>query len=264
MNKIFPNKFELKNKICVVAGGAGLIGKQVVIALAEAGSTVIIADADKKKGRDLEVELSKKGLTVIYHYLDITSENSICEIIDFCDEKHGSINVWINSAYPYTSNWGEKFEKIKYETWKKNVDMHLNGYFLCCQKICEYMKKKKEGVVINFGSIYGVVAPKFFIYKGTSLTTPAAYSAIKGGIISFTRYLATYYAPYNIRVNAICPGGVFNNPNEKFLENYNKNTPLGRMAQPEEIAGPTLFLASDASSYITGQILIVDGGWTTW
>ncbi|MEF8847732.1 MAG: oxidoreductase [Candidatus Thermoplasmatota archaeon] len=264
MNKIFPRKFELDGKVSVVTGGAGLIGKELVLALAEAGSTVIIADTNKKKGRDLEEKLSKEGLSVVYHQLDITSEKSIDDLIDFCNDEYRTIDVWINSAYPHTSDWGKKFEKIKYESWKRNVDMHMNGYFLCCQKTAEYMKKKERGVIINFGSIYGVVGPKFFIYGDAGMTSPAAYSAIKGGIINFTRYLATYYAPHNIRVNAICPGGVYNNQDEQFVKKYSKNTPLGRMAKPEEIAGPTLFLASDAASYITGQVLMVDGGWTTW
>lgn len=264
MNKIFPKKFELNGKISVVTGGAGLIGKKVVLALAEAESTVIIADTDKQKGKNLEAEFNNSGLNTVYHYLDITSEQSIMNLINFCDDNYESIDVWVNTAYPRTSDWGKKFENISFKSWRKNVDMHMNGYFLCCQKIAEYMKKRKSGVIINYGSTYGVVGPKFFIYEGTEMTAPAAYSAIKGGIINFTRYLATYYAPFNIRVNAICPGGVFDDQDKSFVEKYNKNTPLRRMARSEELAGPTLFLASDASSYITGQVLMVDGGWTTW
>jgi len=126
------------------------------------------------------------------------------------------------------------------------------------------MKRNQGGTIINFGSTYGVVGPKFSIYEGTEMTSPAPYSAIKGGIINFTRYLATYYASHNIRVNAICPGGIFDEQNEKFVEKYNENTPMGRMGKPEEIAGPVLFLASEASSYITGEVLMVDGGWTAW
>ena len=264
MSEIFPKKFELKMKTSVVTGGAGLIGKKVVIALAEAKSTVIIADSNKKEGKKLEKKLLDKGLDVSYRHLDITSKESINELVNYCDNKYGSINIWVNLAYPRTPDWGDKFEKIKYESWAKNVDMHMNGYFLCCQIIAEYMKQKEEGVIINYGSTYGLVGPKFHIYKGTEMTTPAAYSAIKGGIINFTRYLATYYGPYNVRVNAICPGGVFDKQDKNFVKRYSENTPLGRMALPEEIAGPTLFLVSDAASYITGQVLMVDGGWTAW
>jgi NAD(P)-dependent dehydrogenase (short-subunit alcohol dehydrogenase family) len=142
--------------------------------------------------------------------------------------------------------------------------MHLNGYFLCCQQIAEQMKKQKKGSIINLGSIYGVVGPDFSIYAGSNTTMPAAYAAIKGGIINFTRYLATYYAKDGIRVNAVCPGGIYDNQPAVFVKKYAEKTPMGRMGYPEEIAGPVIFLASESSSYITGHILMVDGGWTVW
>jgi NAD(P)-dependent dehydrogenase (short-subunit alcohol dehydrogenase family) len=126
------------------------------------------------------------------------------------------------------------------------------------------MRKQEQGVILNFSSIYGVVGPNFNIYEGTEMTMPAAYSAIKGGIVNFTRYLAAYYGKYNIRVNCISPGGVSDNQNENFIKEYNKLTPLGRMAMPDEIAKAALFLISDESSFITGHNLIVDGGWTCW
>ncbi|MFW6040848.1 MAG: oxidoreductase [Thermoplasmatota archaeon] len=264
MSVIWPDKFLLDNKTAVVTGGAGLIGEQVVRALAEASANVLIADIDTERGLKLEERLSENGLEVFSKNLDITDEHSIREIIELGEEKYSNIDIWINCAYPRTDDWGEKFENISHSSLKKNVDMHLNGYFLCCQKNAEDMKKKDGGVIINFGYTYGVVAPKFNIYEGTDMTMPATYSAIKGGIINFTRYLATYYAPYDIRVNAICPGGVYDGQDETFVKNYSKNTPLGRMAKPEEIAGPVLFLCSDAASYVTGEVMMVDGGWTTW
>jgi NAD(P)-dependent dehydrogenase (short-subunit alcohol dehydrogenase family) len=264
LNKIWPTKFDMANKTAVVTGGAGLIGKQIVLAFAEAGAKTVIGEINEKKSKEIIENLSKEGLKVYFHKLDITNEKSIDKFISFCSNELGGIDVWVNCAYPHTEDWSEKFESINYQSLKKNVDMHLNSCFLCCRRVGENMKKKGGGAIINFGSIYGVVGPKFPIYEGTDVTMPAAYSIIKGGIINFTRYLATYYAPYNIRVNAICPGGVFNNQDKKFVENYSKNTPLGRMAKPEEIAGPVLFLASEAASYITGEVLMVDGGWTTW
>ena len=142
--------------------------------------------------------------------------------------------------------------------------MHLNGYFLCCQQIAKQMKKQKSGSIINFSSIYGIVAPNFSIYDGANFTMPAAYSAIKGGIITFTRYLATYFAEYGIRANVICPGGILDNQNKNFIKNYEEKTPMKRMGKPEDIVGSVVFLASDASSYMTGVTIIVDGGWTTW
>ncbi|MFW6065136.1 MAG: oxidoreductase [Candidatus Natronoplasma sp.] len=264
MSKIWPDKFLLEGKTAVVTGGAGLIGEEVVKALAQAKANVMIADVDNENGEELEERLSENDLKVFFKRSDITDEDSIQETIDSAEEKYGGIDIWVNCAYPRTSDWGNKFEKISYESLKKNIDMHLNGYFLCCQKIAEYMKEKEGGVIINFGSTYGVVGPRFDIYKDTEMTMPAPYSAIKGGIINFTRYLATYYAPHKIRVNAICPGGVYDGQDENFVKRYSENTPLGRMAEPEEIAGPVLFLCSDAASYITGEVLMVDGGWTTW
>lgn len=264
MSTIWPDKFKLEDKTAVVTGGAGLIGRELVGALAEAGAKVIIAEIDHKRGLELENNLSDDGLNVIFIELDITEETSIKELIDTAEKEFGGIDIWVNCAYPRTDDWGNKFEDVRYESLKENVDMHMNGYFLCCQKIADYMKKNEGGVIINFGSTYGVVGPRFDIYEGTDMTSPAAYSAIKGGIINLTRYLATYYAKYGIRVNAICPGGVFDGQDERFVKRYSKNTPLGRMAEPEEIAGPVLFLCSDAASYITGEVLMVDGGWTAW
>lgn len=262
--KIYPDKFSLKNKIAVVTGGSGLIGKPVSIGLAQAGAKVYITDINEKTGVRLERQHKHSDLQLKWIKLDITDINSIKSCINKIVKEDKKIDIWVNSAYPRTSDWSDKFEDIKYISWKKNVDMHMNGYFICCQQIAEQMKKQKQGCIINFGSIYGIVGPDFSIYKGTNTTMPAAYSAIKGGIINFTRYLSTYYAKHGIRVNAICPGGIYNKQPRTFVKNYEKKTPMGRMGKPEEIAGPVIFLASDAASYITGHILLVDGGWTTW
>jgi NAD(P)-dependent dehydrogenase (short-subunit alcohol dehydrogenase family) len=143
-----------------------------------------------------------------------------------------------------------------------NVNSHLGGHFLCCQKVAEQMKLQGSGSIINFASIYGVVAPDFSIYEGTTMTMPVAYSAIKGGIIALSKYLATYYAKDNIRVNCVSPGGVFDNQADNFVEKYLAKTPLGRMGTPKDMVGAVLYLASDASLYVTGFNLIVDGGWT--
>jgi NAD(P)-dependent dehydrogenase (short-subunit alcohol dehydrogenase family) len=259
-NKKLADAFSLKGKTAVVTGGAGLIGKPVCLGLAEAGAKVYIADVDKKSGENL----AKENGNLKWIHIDITDEKSIETCIKQVVKNDKKIDIWVNCAYPRTGDWSEKFEKIKYESWKKNVDMHMNGYFLCCQQIAEHMKKNKNGSIINFGSIYGVTGPDFSIYEKTNFTMPAAYSAIKGGIITFTKYLSTYYAKHGIRVNTICPGGIFDNQPKDFVEKYNKKTPLGRMGKPEEIAGPVIFLASDAASYVTGHVLMVDGGWTAW
>jgi NAD(P)-dependent dehydrogenase (short-subunit alcohol dehydrogenase family) len=257
---IFPNKFSLKNKIAVVAGGAGLIGKTVSVGLAQAGAKIYVADIDKKAG----VKLEKQNENLKWIELDITDIKSVNSCITKIVKENKKIDIWVNCAYPRTSDCADKFEDVKYESWKKNVDMHLNGYFLCCQKIAEQMKKQRNGSIINFSSIYGVVGPDFSIYEKTNSTMPAAYSAIKGGIITFTKYLATYLAKYGIRVNAICPGGIFDNQPKNFVKKYEEKTPMRRMGKPGDVAGSVIFLASDAASYITGHVLMVDGGWTAW
>ena len=253
MKEIFPNRFLLKNKIAVVTGGLGLIGTSVVDGLYQAGATIYVADIIQK-----ETDNGK------WIFLDIFDGDSIKDCIRTIVSKEGKIDIWINCAFPRTKDWTTKFEDIKEESLKINTDMHLNGYILCCQGIIKQMKKQRDGVIINFGSIYGVVGPDFSVYSGTDMTMPAAYAAIKGGIINFTKYLATCYAKYGIRVNAICPGGIYDRQPISFVKKYSERTPMGRMGNPDEIAGPVLFLSSDASSYVTGHVLMVDGGWTAW
>ena len=163
------------------------------------------------------------------------------------------LNGFINSSF---SSPGSEPRGLTYDgTYLWNIDNNSRKIFKL---------KPENGSIINFGSIYGVVGPDFSIYQGTDMTVAAAYSAIKGGIISFTRYLATYYAKCGIRVNAICPGGIFDNQPQTFVKKYEKKTPMGRMGKAEEMVGPVIFLASDAASYVTGHILMVDGGWTVW
>jgi NAD(P)-dependent dehydrogenase (short-subunit alcohol dehydrogenase family) len=261
---IFPNRFQLKGRIAVVTGGAGLIGTAICQAFAQAGAKVYIAEINAKSGRDLKKTLVSQKCSAEYISLDITSEASIKSAISQMLRRERKIDIWVNNAYPRTADWGNKIEEIKASSLKKNVDMHMNGYFLCCQNAVKEMKKRKSGVIINMGSHYGILGPNFSVYEGTKMTMPAAYSLIKGGIVNFSRYLATYCAPYNIRVNALCPGGIFDNQPDSFVERYKKLVPLNRMGCPEDIAGAALFLASDASAYVTGHVLMVDGGLSAW
>jgi NAD(P)-dependent dehydrogenase (short-subunit alcohol dehydrogenase family) len=240
----------LKDKIVVVTGGCGLLGQAIATYLEKKGALVIIAD--------IAIDTKKEN----YYHLDITSEESVRDLISRIVQKYGRIDGWVNNAFPRTNDWGKKFEEVSLESWKRNVDMHLNGYFICCQQIVEQMKKQNFGSLVNFGSIYGILGPDFNIYEGTEMTSASAYSAIKGGIINFTRYLASYYGKYKVRVNAISPGGVFDNQNPIFVKNYEKNTPLSRMANPSDIAPGVAFLLSDDAGYITGHNLVIDGGWT--
>lgn len=258
----YKELFDLKNRVAVVTGGAGLIGKEFTRVLAENGAVSVIADTDKKDGKQVEEVLRSEDLKVFFRCADIGKLETIIELIKYIDKKWGRIDIWINNAYPRTSDWGMPIKKTSIDSWRKNIDMHMNGYCLCSRAAAEYMKKNGiKGTIINISSIYGVVGPTFSIYEDTMMTIPPAYSAIKGGVISFTKYLACYYGKYGIRINCISPGGIYDNQSKKFVKNYERNTPLGRMAQKEDIVGALLYLASDASIYVTGHNLIVDGGW---
>lgn len=254
----YKTLFDLKNKVAIVVGGSGLIGTEIVRGLSDFGARVYIADTSEKAAEGIKVKGAK------FIYLDITSEDSVRKALSEARDEAKKIDVLINCAYPRTGDWGLKLEDVPFDSWKDNVNNHLGGYFLSSKMAADLMKEKANGVIINFASIYGVVAPDFSIYRGTKMTMPVAYSAIKGGIISFTKYLATYYAEYNIRANVISPGGVFNGQDSAFLKKYAKKTPLNRMADSKDIVGAAIFLSSDASSYVTGQNLIVDGGWSVW
>ncbi len=260
----YSELFSLKGKSAVVTGGAGLLGREICLALAECGARVFMADIDEKKAGELLGGEVFKNLSAEFLPLDITDTGSIERAIERAASSAGAVDIFINSGYPRTADWGVKFEDIPADSLRKNVDMHLNGYMLSSQRALKQMKLQKKGVLINIGSIYGVLAPNFSVYEGTAMTMPAAYAAIKGGIINFSRYCATYFAKDNIRVNAICPGGVFDDQNPSFVAAYEKLTPMGRMAAPRDIAGPIVFLCSDAAAYITGQVLMVDGGWSSW
>lgn len=259
----YNNIFNLNNKTVVITGGAGLIGLALVRAFAEWGAKVVLADINKKKGKTLEKSFKKQNLNVIFRYLDITNESKVSKFIESLYSELGKIDVWINSAYPRTKDWGDKNNSFSVVSWKRNMKTHLDGYFICSKVAAEYMKKRKSGSIINFSSIYGIVAPVFSLYEGIGMTIPpAAYSAIKGGIIAFTRYFASYYGKYNIRINCISPGGVLDKQSQTFIKRYCEKVPLKRMAAVEDIVGAAIFLSSDSSRYITGHNLVVDGGWS--
>jgi NAD(P)-dependent dehydrogenase (short-subunit alcohol dehydrogenase family) len=241
----------LKNKVIVVTGGNGLLGKAYINKITEDGGLAV--NADINSGIDL---------SNFQHTLDITSEESIKLLIKNISEKYGQIHGWVNNAYPKTKDWGIKFEDEPFSSWRQNIDMHLNGYVLCCKLVSEHMKIFNNGSIINLASIYGMQGPDFTVYDGTNMGNPAGYSAIKGGIINFTKYLASYYGKYNIRVNCVSPGGIFDNQNEIFVANFSKKTPLKRMGNPDDVSPAISFLLSDESKYITGHNLVVDGGWS--
>jgi len=238
----------LKNKVIIVIGGSGLIGREIVKDAKNKGAITI--NADISINTNLE-----EGLLLF----DITKEESIINGLKTVYDKFGRIDGIVNSAYPRTNDWGNKFENVEYNSWKVNVDMQLNPVFFITQEALKYMTK--GGSFVYLTSIYGVVGNDFTVYDDTEMTSPCAYSAIKGGIINFARYMASYIGHKGIRVNCVSPGGVFDNQNNLFVSNYSNKVPLKRMAKPEEIAPSVSFLLSDEASYITGHNLIVDGGW---
>lgn len=258
---LYSDRFSLKNKTAFITGGVGLLGQEATRALVDAGARVIILDVDKEKGLSLLSSLSKISQEVYFEYFDVTDLKKIDFKIDNLYKKYKKIDIWVNAAYPRTSDWGNRVEDLSLKSLQKNVDIHLNSYTWISRKVCMLMKKN-GGSLINFGSIYGVVGNDFSIYKGTNMTSPMAYAPIKGGIVNLTRYLASYFGKYRVRVNTICPGGIFDNQNKIFVKNYSEKTPLKRLGNPDEIAGAVTFLASDAASYITGTMLLIDGGWT--
>ena len=257
--------FDIKKKIVIITGGAGLLGSAFSRECARCNANVVVVDIDEKKGNNLVEQVKKetKNDTVMFQQCDITNTNDIQNLIAATLNKFKKIDALVNNTYPRNKNYGRKFEDVTYEDFCENVNMHLGGYFLITKEISKIMMKQNYGSIINIASIYGFSAPKFEIYEGTDMTMPVEYSAIKGGIINLTKYLAFYFGKYNIRVNAISPGGVFNNQPESFVKKYSEKVVLGkRMANTDDLIGVLLFLLSDASKYITGQNIVVDGGFT--
>ncbi len=242
-----------------------MIGRAFSKACAEGDANIIIVDTDEEKGMKLAGKIKKetKNKNVIFQKCDISDEDNIKDLIEIVLRKFKKIDALVNNAYPRNKNYGRKMEDVSYKDFCENVNWHLGGYFLIAQKIAKVMKKQNYGNIINMGSTYGFSAPKFEIYQGTSMTTPVEYSAIKGGIINLTRYMASYLGKYNIRVNSISPGGVFDGQPKSFVKKYSEKVILGkRMANTDDLTGVLIFLLSEASRYITGQNIVVDGGFT--
>ncbi len=268
MIKNYLDKFNLRNKKAFIIGGCGLLGSEICEAFLSTNAKVYVFDKDKKKGKYFQ---KKFGKNFKYVFFDLKNIYKFDKKIKLFIKKYGCPNILVNSSYPATKDWEKSsFSTNSFNLMKKNIDLHLNSHTWLSYKICEAMKQKKiKGTIINFGSIYGLVGQNLSIYKKTKIRENMNYSIIKGGIINFSKQLASYYGKYDIRVNAICPGGIQGHvkgknkkQDKKFVKNYSEICPLGRLGTPQEVASSVLFLASDASSYITGSAFIVDGGWT--
>ena len=268
----FPNIFSLENKVAIVTGALGLIGKNHCEALAEAGAKVVVCDLDQTECNNFAGNLPQKSVGIS---ADITDKDSVSDLKERTLKEFGRIDILVNNAAindmfenPLTAAEQSKFENYPLEMWKKSLDVNVTGMFLCSQVIGSELAKQNKGSIINIASTYGMVAPDQSLYlnpDGTqSFYKSAAYPVTKGAVISFTKFLATYWGDKNVRVNTLSPGGVENKQDDYFIENYSKRTPLKRMAQPNDYKGALIFLASDASDYMTGANLVVDGGWTAW
>lgn len=270
-----PELFNLNEKVAIVTGGAGLLGAEFSRTLADSGANVIISDLDEVAANSLVTKLSAKGHKCLAVETDVTQVDSVAQLVSATLQEFGRLDILVNSAaldpkfdpHHITPGSSGAFESYPLEAWNQALNVNLTGMFLCCQAAVQPMLDQGRGVIINICSTYGLVGPDQRIYQREGQPTrykPVYYSVTKAGVLGLTRYLATYYAGKNIRVNALSPGGVYNGHDETFLQAYSSRTVLGRMARKDELNGALLFLASDASSYMTGANLVVDGGWTAW
>jgi NAD(P)-dependent dehydrogenase (short-subunit alcohol dehydrogenase family) len=253
----------LNGAVVVVTGGAGLLARTFVRAIAEQGGIAVVADIDAVVATRLseEIALTHPGC-VEAATLDITDKASVCALIEMIRERHGRIDGLVNSAYPRNRNYGRKLEDVSYEDFCENVNLHLGGYFLVAQQFALFFRRQGGGSIVNMASIYGTMVPRFEVYSGTPMTMPVEYAAIKSAVIQLTRYFAKYFKGDGIRVNCISPGGIMDNQPEAFLRQYNVHCGVKGMLDPANITGTLLFLLSDASKYVTGQNIIVDDGFS--
>lgn len=275
MKETILNKFDMTGKTVLITGAGGLLGKQFALTLGQAGANLVLADLNLDLTSANANELQNEGYQALAVGVDVTNPDSCREMVEEALKNFGSLDVLINSAAldpkfdasNLSKQGANAFEEYSLDAWRQALDVNLTGTFLASQASAQAMLKQGQGVIINICSTYGLVGPDQRLYErpdGSNSFKPVYYSVTKAGILGFTRYLAAYYAGKNIRVNALTPGGVYDNHDEVFVQNYSARTILGRMADLDEMSGAMLFLCSDASSYMTGSNLVVDGGWTAW
>ncbi|MCT7639250.1 oxidoreductase [Aliarcobacter butzleri] len=254
----------LKNKVVVITGGAGLIGKEFVKAVIENGGIAIIADINEQIGEEVKENISKELNTsnIDFIKLDITSKESLNKCLNYLDKKYKRIDALVNNAYPRNKNYGKDFFEVEYSDFVENTGLNLGGYFTASQQFAQYFQKQGYGNIVNISSIYGVIAPKFEVYENTTMTMPVEYAAIKSGLIHLTKYMAKYFKGMNIKVNALSPGGILNNQPEAFLEKYKEQCLNKGMLDNSDLKGTLIYLLSDMSRYVNGQNIIVDDGFS--
>jgi NAD(P)-dependent dehydrogenase (short-subunit alcohol dehydrogenase family) len=262
--------FSLQNKVAIVTGALGLIGQKHCEALAQAGASVVVADMDLSNCQTFAAQLSGDHLGLA---VDVTSPDSLQAAKSAILERWGKIDVLVNNAAindmfenPAMAGELSKFENYPLSAFQKSIDVNVTGVFLCAQVFGTVMAQQGSGSIINVASTYGLVGPDQNIYRNAQgeqqFFKSAAYPVTKGAVVNFTRFLAAYWGKNGVRVNTLSPGGVENSQDDFFVQNYSAKTPLGRMAQSSDYQGALVFLASEASAYMTGANLVVDGGWT--
>jgi len=256
------DRFSLSGRVALVTAGAGpLFGRSISTALAEAGATVITASRSRERNEQFATELRALGYDVHGLAFDLEDLPSIDALHAEILAKFGRLDVLVNSALSRDGHSGG-FEQQTPETWAHAAQGDFSGLFRLCQRAIETMKTQGRGSIINIASIYGVVSNDPGLYAGTPMVQPPSYNFVKAGMINFTRYLACYYGHAGIRANSLSPGGYFNHQPQSFVDRYSERAPLRRMMGHEDLQGAVVFLASDASAYVTGTNLLVDGGWT--
>jgi 2-deoxy-D-gluconate 3-dehydrogenase len=268
------DRFRLNGKVAWVTGGAGLLGRQFCRTLAQAGALVVVSDLDIDRSKQVAEEIIQTGDRAVGLGVDVTSPGSVNTLVEKILEQYGRLDVLVCSAAldPKfdSSQIGQhtsRFEDYPLQMWQQALDVNLTGLFLSAQAAAKPMLSQEGGSMIFICSTYGLVAPDQRIYEKPGQPQqykPVYYSVTKAGVLGLTRYLAAYYAGKDLRINALTPGGVYNDHDELFERKYSAKTILGRMAKQDEMNGALLFLASEASSYMTGANLVVDGGWTAW
>jgi NAD(P)-dependent dehydrogenase (short-subunit alcohol dehydrogenase family) len=252
----------LEGKVVVVTGGAGLLGTQFCNGVARDGALVVVADQKIENACAVAQAICAAGGKAEAVAIDITDAATINALIDSIHLQHGKIDAVVNNAYPRNKNYGRRVEEVAYADFCENMSLHAGGYFLVMQQFGAYFQKHGGGNIVNLASIYGVMAPRFEVYDGTSMTMPVEYAAIKSAVIGLTRYFAQFYKRDGIRVNCLSPGGILDHQPESFVQRYGQHCGTKGMLDAQDILGTLVYLLSDASRHVTGQNLVVDDGFS--
>ena len=258
----------LRGRRALITGSAGGLGKVMADTLAELGADLVLVDRSGATFESLSANLTERwGVKVEYRYCDLELQDQRDELLAWLKSSGQGLNILINNAaFVGTSDlqgWSVPFEDQTVDTWRRALEVNITAVFDLCKGLTPLLKAAEGANIINIASIYGMYGPDWMTYEGTNMGNPAAYGASKGGLIQFTRWLATTIAPH-VRVNSISPGGVFRNQPEVFVRRYEAKTPMGRMATEDDFRGVIAYLCTDMSKYVTGQNLVVDGGWGVW